>query len=146
MTMTSNKTIPRRPILRLKFSTAHAPIPAEPEAAPKPPTPPAQAEERHRRINALLAELCEKFPLAFRPWLAPPPWPALKIGIDRDIMERIQVSRRLLKAALRYYTSHPSYRAGLVAGAARVDLDGELAGEVAAEHASARRPAAVPSP
>jgi hypothetical protein len=144
MTMTSNKTIPRRPILRLKFSTAHAPIPAEPEAAPKPPTPPAQAEERHPRINALLAQLCEKFPLAFRPRQAPPPWPALKIGIDRDILERIQVSRRL--AALRYYTSCPSYRAGLVAGAARVDLDGEPAGEVAAEHASARRPAAVPSP
>jgi len=145
--MTSNVTTPRRPILRLKFSTAPAQVPAKPEAAPKPPTPPAQAEERHRRINALLAELCEKFPLAFRPWLAPPPWPALKIGIHRDIRQRIPaVSRRLLNAALGYYTSCPSYRAGLVAGAVRVDLDGELAGEVAAEHASARRPAAVPSP
>ena len=139
-------TSPGRPILRLKFSTSPAPIAAKPEATPTAPRPPIPAEGRHRRVHALLAELCEKFPLAFRPWLAPPPWPALKIGIDRDIMERIQVSRRLLKAALRYYTSHPSYRAGLVAGAARVDLDGELAGEVAAEHASARRPAAVPSP
>ena len=128
-------TAPRRPKLRLKFSTVPAPIPAKPEAAPKPPTPPIQAEGRHRRVHALLAELREKFPLAFRPRQSPPPWPALKIGIDRDILGRIQVSRRLLKAALRYYTSCPSYRAGLVAGAVRVDLDGDPAGEVAAEHA-----------
>src|SRR5262252_917846 len=139
-------TSPGRPILRLKFSTSPAPIAAKPETAPKLPTPPIPAEERHRRAQALLAELREKFPLAFRPRQSPTPWPALKIGIDRDILERIQVSRRLLKAVLRYYTSCPSYRAGLVAGAVRVDLDGEPAGEVAAEHASARRPAAVPSP
>ena len=90
--------------------------------------------ERHQRVRALLAQLCEKFPLAFRPRQAPPPWPALKIGIDRDILERIPVSRRLLKAALRYHTSCPSYRAGLIAGAVRVDLDGVPAGEVTKEH------------
>jgi sRNA-binding protein len=127
--------MPRRPKLRLKFLTAPAPISAKPEPAPNLLTPPLPVAERHRRIDALLAELCEKFPLTFRPRQVPPPWPALKIGIDRDILERIQVSRRLLKAALRYYTSRRSYRAGLVAGAVRVDLDGKPAGEVAVEHA-----------
>ena len=89
------------------------------------------AEERRRQVHALVAELRENFPLAFRPALAPPPWPALKIGRDRDILKRAQISRRLLKAALRSYTSCPRYRAGLVAGAVRVDLDGAPAGEVA---------------
>src|SRR5689334_23458534 len=126
-------TTPPRPTLRLKFSAAPAPTSGRPEDAPKPRTPPIQAGERCRRVHPLLAERCERFPLAFRPRQAPPPWPALKIGIDRDILERIQVSRRLLKAALRHYTSYPSYRAGLVAGAARVDLDGVPAGEVTAE-------------
>src|SRR5262249_40655010 len=104
--------------------------------APKPPTPRLPAKERRQRVDALLAELCERFPLAFRPERAPLPWPVLKIGIHRDILERMQVPRRLLNAALRHYTSFPSYRAGLVGGAVRVDLAGEPVGEVAAEHAS----------
>jgi len=135
----STMTTPPRPTLRLKFCTAPAPTSGRPENAPKPRTPPMQAGERRRRVNALLAELCGKFPLAVRPRQAPPPWPALKIGIDRDILERIQVSRRLLKAALRSYTSCPSYRAGLVAGAIRVDLDRAPAGEVTAEQSHAAR-------
>jgi ProP effector len=47
----------------------------------------------------------------------------------------------MLVVALRYYVSRIMYLQGMVAGAARVDLDGSPAGEVSpadAEHAAAR--------
>ena len=39
------------------------------------------------------------------------------------------VTPRELRRALRYYTQNAAYKARLVAGAAREELDGEAAGE-----------------
>ena len=49
----------------------------------------------------------------------------LKIGIDRDIMERCPaIGRTERNVILRLYTSRAAYLQSLVEGAARVDLDG----------------------
>ena len=70
----------------------------------------------------------------------------LKLGIDHDLVARLggMVSRSALKRALGIYTSCLEYRATLIEGAARIDLDGNQAGAVTAgeaEHALATRPA-----
>ncbi|UVK48946.1 ProQ/FinO family protein (plasmid) [Mesorhizobium sp. AR07] len=75
----------------------------------------------------LFRHLSAKWPAAFNP-KAPKP---LKIGIHHDI--RVldgELSDDELRRALRAYTSMAKYLARLDAGAARVDLDGEPAGEV----------------
>jgi ProP effector len=70
-----------------------------------------------------------------------PHWP-LKVGIAAAIPARCpDIERRVLKMALTAYTGRVMYLRGLVAGAARVDLDGTLAGEVTvrdAEYAAAK--------
>ncbi|RUW71159.1 ProQ/FinO family protein [Mesorhizobium sp. M2A.F.Ca.ET.067.02.1.1] len=84
----------------------------------------------------LFRHLSAKWPAAFNP-KAPRP---LRIGIHHDI--RVldgELSDDELRRALRAYTSMPRYLARLNAGAVRVDLDGEPAGEVSdAEAASAK--------
>ncbi|TIU44224.1 MAG: prop expression regulator, partial [Mesorhizobium sp.] len=84
----------------------------------------------------LFRHLSAKWPAAFNP-KAPMP---LRIGIHHDI--RVldgELSDDELRRALRAYTSMPRYLARLNAGAVRVDLDGEPAGEVSdAEAASAK--------
>ncbi|TIV47470.1 MAG: prop expression regulator [Mesorhizobium sp.] len=84
----------------------------------------------------LFRHLSAKWPAAFNP-KAPMP---LRIGIHNDI--RVldgELSDDELRRALRAYTSMPRYLARLNAGAVRVDLDGEPAGEVSdAEAASAK--------
>jgi ProP effector len=62
----------------------------------------------------------------------------LKVGIAGDIPARL---RRVLKVALTAYTGRVMYLRGLVAGAPRLDLDGNPAGEVTAgdaEYAAAK--------
>ena len=70
-----------------------------------------------------------------------PHWP-LKVGIAADISARCPaVERRVLSVALRVYTRRVMYLQSLVAGAARVDLDGNPCSEVTtdqAEHAVAK--------
>ena len=86
-------------------------------------------------IDAALACLTEAFPQTFvlernRPHRS------LKVGIAADIPARCPaVERRVLSAALRVYARRVMYLRGLVAGAARVDLDGNPAGEVTAQDA-----------
>jgi ProP effector len=61
---------------------------------------------------------------------------ALKLGIDKDILARCpDLSRELLTAMLRDYTSGRRYRPALALGAVRVDLDGNPAGVVSTTHA-----------
>ena len=60
----------------------------------------------------------------------------LKVGIAADIPARCPaVERRVLSVALSAYARRVMYLQSLVAGAARVDLDGNPAGEVTARDA-----------
>ena len=86
-------------------------------------------------IGAALARLASAFPRAFVLEKYRPHRP-LKIGIAADISARCPaVERRALSVALSVYARRVMYLRGLVAGAARVDLDGKAAGEVTARDA-----------
>ena len=86
-------------------------------------------------IDAALARLAEAFPKTFVLEKYRPHWP-LKVGIATDIPARCPaVERRVLSVALSAYARRVMYLRGLVAGAARVDLDGNPAGEVTARDA-----------
>ena len=84
-------------------------------------------------IDVALARLTEAFPQTFVLERNRPHRP-LKVGIAADIPARCPaVERRVLGAALSAYTRRVMYLEGMVAGAARVDLDGNPAGEVTAK-------------
>jgi ProP effector len=86
-------------------------------------------------IDAALARLAEAFPQTFVLEKYRPHWP-LKVGIAADIPARCPaVERRVLSVALSAYARRVMYLKGLVAGATRVDLDGNPAGEVTARDA-----------
>src|SRR6476661_2755066 len=83
-------------------------------------------------IDTALALLTEAFPQTFVLEKYRPHQP-LKVGIAADIPARCPaVERRVLSAALSAYARRVMYLRALVAGAARVDLDGNPAGEVTA--------------
>ena len=83
-------------------------------------------------IDTALALLTEAFPQTFVLEKYRPHRP-LKVGIAADIPARCPaVERRVLSAALSAYARRVMYLRALVAGAARVDLDGNSAGEVTA--------------
>jgi ProP effector len=92
-------------------------------------------------IDTALALLTEAFPQTFMLEKYRPHRP-LKVGIAADIPARCPaVERRVLSAALSAYARRVMYLRALVAGAARVDLDGNPAGEVTAgdaEYAAAK--------
>ena len=92
-------------------------------------------------IDTALALLTEAFPQTFVLEKYRPHRP-LKVGIAADIPARCPaVERRVLSAALSAYARRVMYLRALVAGAARVDLDGNPAGEVTAgdaEYAAAK--------
>src|SRR6476659_11450084 len=86
-------------------------------------------------IDDALARLAKEFPQTFAPEKHRPHRP-LKVGIAADIPARCPaVERRVLSVALSAYARRVMYLRGLVAGAARVDLDGNPAGEVTAKDA-----------
>ncbi len=62
----------------------------------------------------------------------------MKIGIFADLVARIQgedsLSKTQLRSALRLYTSSWRYLYGIKLGAQRVDLDGNLCGDLEAQH------------
>jgi sRNA-binding protein len=92
-------------------------------------------------LAAALARLAETFPQTFVLEKHRPHRP-LKIGIAADISARCPpVERRVLSVVLSVYTRRVMYLQSLVAGAARIDLDGTPAGEVTtgdAEYAAAK--------
>ena len=91
-------------------------------------------------MHAALARLAEWFPQTFVLEKHLPHRP-LKVGIAADILARCPVlTRRELGPVLGVYAKRVMYLQSLVAGAIRIDLDGNPAGEVSAadaEHAAA---------
>ena len=91
-------------------------------------------------INAVLTRLTDTFPQAFVLEQYQPHRP-LKVGIFSEIAARCPDLARSDLVTLNIYTRRMTYLQSLVAGAARVDLDGIPCGEVTAadqEHAAAR--------
>ena len=86
--------------------------------------------------DQILELLCERFPRTFA--RNPAERPPLKRGIDRDLVARLDglSSRTALKRVLGGYTACSEYRAKLIEGAARIDLDGNPAGVVTAREAA----------
>ena len=91
-------------------------------------------------IHAALTRLAEWFPQTFVLEKHLPHRP-LKVGIAADILARCPVlTRRELGPVLGVYAKRVMYLQSLVAGAIRIDLDGNPVGEVSAadaEHAAA---------
>ena len=86
-------------------------------------------------IDIALVHLAKKFPQTFVLEKHRPHQP-LKVGIAAEIPARCPaVERRVLGAALSAYARRVMYLRSLVAGAARIDLDGNPAGEVTASDA-----------
>ena len=94
-----------------------------------------------KTINTALALLAEEYPNCFvlEQYL---PHRPLKIGIDRDLAECCPaLNARERGVVMRFYVSRVMYLQSLVEGAGRVDLDGNVCGEVTAsdaEHARSR--------
>ena len=86
-------------------------------------------------IDATLAHLAEAFPQTFVLEKYRPHRP-LKVGIAAEIPARCrELERGVLSVALSIYARRVMYLQSLVAGAARIDLDGNPAGEVTARDA-----------
>lgn len=103
-----------------------------PEASNPPMNPPEQAVPG-QNPRQLLKELQEKFPV-FRDCQP------LAIGIDKQLMARLPgLERKPLRIALGIHTHSLRYLKASEKAAARVDLDGQPAGEITPEqrlHAS----------
>ena len=88
-----------------------------------------------QEVHAALADLAGRYPQTFVLEKYQPHRP-LKVGIAADLMERgPELDHHQLSVALTVYTRRVMYLRSLVAGAARVDLDGNPAGEVTARDA-----------
>jgi ProP effector len=86
-------------------------------------------------MDAALARLTEAFPQTFVLEKHRPHRP-LKVGIAADIPARCpDLDRRLLSMILSTYAKRVMYLQSVIAGAARVDLDGKEAGKVTARDA-----------
>jgi ProP effector len=133
--MSDAATTRRRPILRLAARPVPAPTPAKPL-----PVHPNRRQHKAAVAAELLAALRKRFPNAFAAVRAPGPWKPLAIGIRQQISARAPnlaaPPQWRLRQALWRYCSRPEYRAGLVAGAARIDLDGKPAGVVTGSEAA----------
>src|SRR5215470_12926152 len=84
------------------------------------------------KSDAHIAALAALFPAAFSagPSQLHPP---LKVGIGNDLVARGVFGAREINAALKRYVDRLTYQECLAAGGARVDLDGNVAGEVSSE-------------
>ena len=97
----------------------------------------AEGVQKLTDTKAIIAYLVEKFPLCF---IAEGEAKPLKIGLFQDLAEALKdderVSKTQLRQALRQYTSNWRYLHGCREGAERVDLYGNPAGVLDAEHVS----------
>jgi sRNA-binding protein len=84
------------------------------------------------KSDTTIAALAALFPAAFsaEPWQAHRP---LKVGIGNDLVARGMLGAREVNAALKRYVDRLMYQKCLAAGGARVDLEGNVAGEVSTE-------------
>ncbi|MCP3697046.1 MAG: RNA chaperone ProQ [Aliivibrio sp.] len=91
--------------------------------------------EKLANSKEVIAYIAERFPKCF---ILEGEAKPLKIGIFQDLAERLsddpKVSKTQLRAGLRQYTSSWRYLHGVKPGASRVDLDGNLCGELEEEH------------
>jgi len=85
--------------------------------------------------KAVLELLCERFPKTF--FLFERRRRPLKLGIRDDIIAALgdAIEPKLLGAALRRYTTNLFYLRAQQQGASRIDLTGNVAGEVSEEEA-----------
>ena len=68
------------------------------------------------------------------------PHKPLKIGIDADIAERCPAVSRIERSVLlHHYCKRTMYLSACVAGALRIDLDGNACGDVSSRRGGARR-------
>jgi len=97
----------------------------------------AEGVQKLTDTKAIIAYLVEKFPLCF---IAEGEAKPLKIGLFQDLAEALKdderISKTQLRQALRQYTSNWRYLHGCREGAERVDLYGNPAGVLDAEHVS----------
>ena len=95
-----------------------------------------EQQQKFANTKDLIAFLATTFPLCFSVKDEAKP---LKIGIFHDLAHRLEdderVSKRILRIALRHYTSSWRYLACVKTGAKRVDLDGVEGDKIEAEHA-----------
>jgi ProP effector len=84
------------------------------------------------KSDANIAALAALFPAAFsaEPWQTHRP---LKVGIGNDLVARGVLGAPAVNAALKRYVDRLMYQKCLAAGGARVDLEGNVAGEVSRE-------------
>lgn len=91
--------------------------------------------EKLKNSKEVIAYIAECFPKCFTLEGEAKP---LKIGIFQDLAERLnedpKVSKTQLRAALRQYTSSWRYLHGVKPGSSRIDLDGNVCGELEEEH------------
>lgn len=95
-------------------------------------------QQRNRRTREeWLPLLVERYPAAF--FADARERKPLKIGIHKDVLadEANTLANYQLTSALRWYTGAYGYQLSLKKGAARIDLNGEPAGEVTAEDEAA---------
>src|ERR1700730_17559478 len=79
--------------------------------------------------QATRLDLLSRFPLALRPRRTPKI--PLKIGIDKDIIERCpDINPKRIRWALADYTAGFTYLTAMVYKTDRVDLDGNVCGKV----------------
>ena len=94
-------------------------------------------------VQTLARTLLARYPAAFRAEAAEVR--PLKIGIDRDLQQALDVHPAVLRTVLGGYTRRRAYRAALAApGAMRVDLAGQPVEPVTAAHQQWARQGARP--
>jgi ProP effector len=88
--------------------------------------------EMTTKSDTHIAALAALFPAAFsaEPWQAHRP---LKVGIGDDLVARGVLGAPEVNAALKRYVDRLMYQKCLAAGGARIDLEGNVAGDVSSE-------------
>ena len=94
--------------------------------------PQSAADRRRQRTVDTLPRFSAEWFVAFRPLQRGP----LKLGVCRDLLEQAPLSAKEAHQALRWRCNSLNYYRATIEGAARVDLDGEPAGQVTADEAA----------
>lgn len=104
-------------------------------SASTPAAEPPSAKPVHASAAEVGRLLAERFPALFGQGVARP----IKLRIQADLQARAPglVSRKALSIFLQRHTTSTAYLKALIAAEQRLDLDGQPAGEVAAEHRAA---------
>jgi sRNA-binding protein len=119
----------------LERAAARLGMPVSEEPKQSPITPQEARRRRRAAVNALWAQIAEIYPAAIAPRNHAPRHP-LKIGVDQDIRELYpDVSLKVRRAFIRGYVRQIGYFRLLIAGTARVGLDGMPAGLVTEDQA-----------